>query len=113
MANQHKERIEAVRDALNVEARGTSMCQWCAAEASQGETHESDCPVLVFEGLVEQLEAQRKALAFYADLDTWKHVSSPETGSAWEKVRGHPTPWVDAQHDLDDGSNPATTSSDG
>lgn len=43
----------------------------------------------------------RTVLEIYADPDTWNCVKSPESTSAWEKVRGHPTPWVDARRAME------------
>lgn len=37
--------LALVSGALDREARGTSMCEWCGEEASQGEQHADDCPV--------------------------------------------------------------------
>lgn len=51
-----------MRDALDREARGTSLCEWCGEETSQGAAHAGDCPVTVFEDLVEQLETLQREL---------------------------------------------------
>ena len=46
---------------------------------------------------LNRVERVPDALRLYADLDTWEHVASPDSNSAWVKMTGHPTPWVDAQ----------------
>lgn len=61
--------------------------------------------------LEEQFETLRLVMEEYANLDNWNRVRSDETGSAWERLNGHPVPWVAAQTALDSISNPASTTS--
>jgi len=62
--------IEAIREALDREARGTSMCEWCDAEASQGAAHAPACPV----SCLARLQADYARLLTIEDAAraTWK-----------------------------------------